>query len=137
MAAAFGLLSREISYSGERISEALCICGNRLGGRLGEVWENIGEEALLREQSTEEIWARQMGEYVENSSLSEEERKKAVSFSAWMGFLDREAQIHAMKEFSDWFWGAAAQQERELSEKKKLIMSLCVSGGLMAAILLL
>jgi len=135
---AFWLAAGEVSYARTGIPQLFRAVGERLNGALGNVFCDMSR--LLEDgsgQSLDKIWRQKMEPYLHMTHLNNEEIRYILAFPEAIGFLDGERQREAMERYAKEMGRLGEEVRSQLAQKQRSIMAMAVSGGIMAAVLLL
>ena len=132
------MLQNEITYSRTSIPEAC----RRIGERAKEPYRSallgIHEEIVRnRGEAFDRIWKKQMENCLGQIRISGEDRKLLLDFGGCIGHMDGEMQAELIAGYMHRLSISADRMEKEISSRCKVIMSLSVMGGFMAAIILI
>lgn len=141
LARAFYLIAGEISYSRISLPEIFLEVGEKMdaasGQGPGSCLYRIGER--LQEgggQDIRTVWQEEMSAYLSQTKLKELEMQLALSFPDAVWFLDGTRQEAAVNGFSQELQKAAQQAQLKRDSEDRMTLALCLSAGVMAAILL-
>lgn len=138
---AFGLIAGEISYSRISLPEIFLEVGEKMnapsGMEPGSSLYRIG--GRLQEgggQDIRTVWQEEMNAYLSQTKLKEPEKKLALSFPDAVWFLDGTRQEAAVNRFSQEFYKSVEEAQQRCKSEERMTLALCLSAGVMAAILL-
>ena len=135
--ASFFLLS-EVGYSRATLPEGLIRVGNRLGGRLGECFINVGKKAQGPEGITfAAAWDEEVAGFLKETCLDKKEEELLLSFPGFTGFVDGQMQLISLEQFGKEIRRAEEKARKETESRKKAVLSVSMAGGLLIAILLI
>lgn len=111
---------------------------DRLEISLGSCLVRIGEAVLSREGITlQAAWERYMPAWLEKTCLGKKEKELLIAFPEYTGFADGRMQLTALRQFGEEVKQARQKAAKEAESRRKAVFSVSVTGGLLAAILLI
>lgn len=131
----FSVVGSEVEYHNAVLPEALRRAQQQLGDILGERLMKVYERNVLGER-LEDIWDEEMEIWLKVSALSEKEKQLVRRFPECIGFTDGKMQLKQIRYMETEILKAWKNAREETDSKKKMVMSLCVSAGFFAVILL-
>ena len=135
---AFSMLESEVGYSRATLPEGLIRVGNRLGGRLGECFINVGKKAQGPEGITfAAAWDAEVAGFLNETCLDKKEEELLLSFPGFTGFVDGQMQLISLEQFGKEIRRAEEKARKETESRKKAVLSVSMAGGLLIAILLI
>ena len=132
------LAAGEIAYAQTGMPGVLYETGERFGGRFGSALMNAGCRLQDEKGMTlERIWQEEMTFYLQKSCLKKEERDLLLSFPGQLGFSDGKRQQNAIEKMALETGSRVQCMQQQLHSLEKMTMALCLSGGIVTAILFL
>lgn len=132
------MFQSEITYSHVPLQEAC----RRIGGQVKEPYREtlLQIHGQMLKNSGEDfgsIWRGQIENCMQHLTVGREEQRILYEFGECVGFMDERMQVEVLEQLIDKLQLAIDRQEKELANKCRVVMSLSVMGGMMAAILLI
>lgn len=139
---AFAMLEREVGGSMATLPEGLERVGRKLEGELGMRFREIGSTVRagcedMPGATFEEIWRKEIRDYLENTCLKKKDRQMLLSFPDYTGFSDGKMQLLNLKQFGQEMGRAEEDAAREAENRKKAVLSVSMTCGFLAVVALL
>ena len=117
---AFSMLESEVGYSRATLPEGLIRVGNRLGGRLGEYFINVGKKAQGPEGITfAAAWDEEVAGFLKETYLDKKEEELLLSFPGFTGFVDGQMQLISLEQFGKEIRRAEEKARKETEAAKR------------------
>lgn len=132
------LFLSEITYKKQPLSLASIEIGRKILGIEGEVLRNIGEQIKNgREDSFAGLWKKEWKKYLKKICLSKEEKNMILDFSIFTGFENEEIQQKMILVQQEKWKRVRVKVQEENTEKKKVILVLSFTAGMLIVLMLL
>ncbi len=139
---AFAMLEREVGGSMATLPEGMERVGRKLEGSLGTCFQRIGSIVRAGQEdfsgaTFEETWQKEILDYLKDTCLKKKDRQMLLSFPDYTGFLDGQMQLLNLKQFGREMECAEEKAVQEAENRKKAVLSLSVTCGFLAVVVLL
>lgn len=134
----FSIVESEVGYNRSILPDGFRKAGERVGGNLGirlqQMWKRMNDGQGVQFQ---EIWTDEMEHWLRRSSLKRNERNLISSFAQYIGLTDGYIQTKQLQLIRQELQEAKKLAQEKMGGKKKMVMSVSVTGGLLLMLLLL
>lgn len=128
----------EISYKKQMLSLASIEIGKKVQGMEGRVLVNIGEKLSERQEDFfQKIWQQEWKKVLKECVLRKEEKNMILDFSLFTGFESEDIQMKMIENQREKFKRIRELAQEENKEKKKVILVLSFSAGMLLVLILL
>ncbi|NLI69288.1 MAG: hypothetical protein GX364_00270 [Firmicutes bacterium] len=133
---AFNLLSAEISYTGTPLPAAFKNISARIGGAVGNIFEEAAERILAGgDVSAGEAWREAVSDTFPRLSISQDDRRIIGQLGASLGMVDREGQIKQIGLVLSLLEDALQDAHEKRQRNERMWRYLGLLGGLMLVII--
>ena len=134
----FEKMKSHIRYQRDPLEDICCLMRQDIYGIGGIYVANAGQKAKIqRELGFERIWKEEMNQWKKESLLSKEIKGLIIHFTDYTGEQDYELQMNFLDLFISNLIRERNVMEMQIQEKKKPVMAISLSGGIMVSLLLL
>lgn len=134
----YELFYSQVGYCLADFPEACRMAEGLMKPPFSDMLRSVWEEA---EQNTgrtfPHIWETQVEEYFPRFPLKKEDKALLAEFARSLGYADRELQKQAIDNQTAALLASIQKTETHLAERKKMVMSFGIMGGLLLIIILL
>lgn len=132
------LFISEVTYHKQPLSLASIEIGKKIGGTEGERLKIIGERIRDGDQhSFSEIWNKEWSGALKKIPLKREEKIMVLEFSVFIGFENQEMQEKMLISQREKWKKVRERAQEEGQEKRKIVMLLSFSIGILIVLILL
>ena len=132
------LYLNEIIYKKQPLSLASIEVGRKIQGCEGEVLRRIGEKlGNGMEDFFSEVWKKEWKNILKELELSKEEKELVIQFQTFTGFENEEIQKNMILVQQEKWKKIRERAQDENREKKKIILVLSFSVGMLIVLILL
>lgn len=134
----FEKMKSHIRYQRDPLEDICCLMRQDIYGIGGIYVANAGQKAKIqRGLGFERIWKEEMNQWKKESLLSKEIKGLIIHFTDYTGEQDYELQMNFLDLFISNLIRERNVMEKQIQEKKKPVMAISLSGGIMVSLLLL
>lgn len=134
----FEKMKSHIRYQRDPLEDICCLMRQDIYGIGGAYVANAGEKAKKQRGSGfEAIWKQEMNQWKKESMLSKEIKELIIRFTDYTGEQDYELQMNFLDLFISNLVREKNAMEKQIQEKKKPVMAISLSGGIMVSLILL
>lgn len=133
----FMLLKSEVSFKKQPLPCACRTSGEKLQERIGKVLKEIADEMDTGRGGFKELWKEKWKIYLRTSFLSQEEQKKVLNFSGFIGYEEESMQENMMEQQVEEFTRLKDRVREELEKKRKVVLTLSSCMGILFVLILL
>ena len=134
----FEKMKSHIRYQRDPLKDICCLMTQDIYGMGGQYVANVGKRARRqRELGFNEIWEEEMNRWKKESMLPKEIKELIIRFTDYTGEQDYELQMNFLDLFISNLMREKNAMEKQIQEKKKPVIAISLSGGLMVSLLLL
>ena len=134
----FQKMQSHIKYQRDTLEDICCLMNRSIYGIGGVYTYQVGKRAReQRERQFVEIWNEVMKEWKRESFLSNEIKDLIGRFPDYTGEQDYELQLNFLDLFINSLIKEKDMMEKHIKEKKKPVIAVSLSGGVLIAILLI
>ena len=132
------LYLNEITYKKQPLSLASIEIGKKIKGSQGEILIKIGEKLENgQEDSFGDIWEKEWKNKVREMVLSKEEKEMVLQFQVFTGYENEEIQRNMIQLQQEKWKKIRERVQAESKEKKKIVVLLSFSVGMLIVLILL
>lgn len=134
----FQKMKSNIRYQRDTLEDICSLMNQDVYGLGGRYMARVGKNAKYqRERTFREIWEEEMNGWRRESLLSKEIKDLISRFPEYTGEQDYELQMNYLDLFISTLIREKDTMEKQIQEKKKPVIAVSLSGGIMVSLLLL
>lgn len=131
-------MKSHICYQRDTWEDICCLMNRDIYGLAGKYTALVGKNCRSQRGKTFcEVWKEEMNKWKRESLLSKEIKELICRFPDYTGEQDYELQMNYLDLFISTMIREREHMEKQIREKKKPVMAVSLSGGILVSLLLL
>lgn len=132
------MLRGEIKYGNATLGEAFASIGRRMKTPYQEFLTGTAKELdMLSGESFKKIWEKMREIHLKQTSLTQKDLARLMSFGEQLGYLDKEMQLSTIELYLEQLEEEIGQAQSNLKKNGRLYKSLGIMCGILICILII